>query len=622
MKKLFLILLLLCSVKVVARGQFFSYAQKGGQSISVAGFSSTTKAQRSFPGATVSVYTTGTSNLATLYSDSAGTSKANPFTASTDASFTFFVDNGTYDITFSGTGITTGCGGAGQLPCLSAFTWSGIAISTGQVGFPLSGFGARCDGTTDDTIAITAAWNAAIAVWPAARSSISVPAGDCKVTNALPTFVGIPVRVYGEGQGISGFTWAPTSGTNPALMTWQPLSNQSALNFVEADHFYIDSGSSYTKTGIRSIGTSYESHFHDLRIELFHTGDTAHEIQGWDQTALTSVFYEATYPIYIKKLTAGASVGAGSFDHFNFHNVSLFSYDDTQPLISFESGITCSNWSVSGNAIYVGGTDAIKFVSTGAFNNNSFQNIRWENGIVQSVTPVLHGYLLDIEPSVSSAELTVINCSGSSQGAQGFKFRNMQRINMIGSSFVGSWASSFTQFDADNTCDKLVFNNFALANSANAVRTIGSQLKLVSSNLESTTSGWYFTAVWEKPDASADLNNNYVSGLPQSKTLVVSLAAGASQTIASPGHLDATSGTAYSLCRIFVSAEHATKSDATFEYGTFATVYYGIALVSGSANISVTDTPAKLCVLFTGGANALTIKNNLAVPVRVKVLID
>lgn len=49
-------------------------------------------------GATVNVYTAGTTTAATIYSDNVGTSTSNPLTTGTDGSFDFYADNGTYDL--------------------------------------------------------------------------------------------------------------------------------------------------------------------------------------------------------------------------------------------------------------------------------------------------------------------------------------------------------------------------------------------------------------------------------------------------------------------------------------------------------------------------------------------
>jgi hypothetical protein len=60
--------------------------------------------------ATVSVYNTGTTTFATIYSDNGVTLKANPFTTSSatasPGAYDFYAANGTYDIVFSKTGYT------------------------------------------------------------------------------------------------------------------------------------------------------------------------------------------------------------------------------------------------------------------------------------------------------------------------------------------------------------------------------------------------------------------------------------------------------------------------------------------------------------------------------------
>lgn len=68
---------------------------------------STTKVQRSYPACTITVYNSGTITLAAIYSDNSGTALSNPFTAQmTNGMWSFYSDNGRYDITLSGSGIS------------------------------------------------------------------------------------------------------------------------------------------------------------------------------------------------------------------------------------------------------------------------------------------------------------------------------------------------------------------------------------------------------------------------------------------------------------------------------------------------------------------------------------
>ena len=80
--------------------------QQGGQKPVTGGLPSATTFAATFPGCTVTVYLTGTTTLATLFSDNGVTPLSNPFTASlTDASYGFYAADGQYDLKFTGAGI-------------------------------------------------------------------------------------------------------------------------------------------------------------------------------------------------------------------------------------------------------------------------------------------------------------------------------------------------------------------------------------------------------------------------------------------------------------------------------------------------------------------------------------
>jgi hypothetical protein len=103
-----LILSVLFTAPAFARVKIQSFCQQGGVRATTNTLNSSNKFQQSYPGATVTVYLAGTLTLATVYSDNIGTAKSNPYTCdSTTAQQFVYVDNGTYDFRFSGTGITT-----------------------------------------------------------------------------------------------------------------------------------------------------------------------------------------------------------------------------------------------------------------------------------------------------------------------------------------------------------------------------------------------------------------------------------------------------------------------------------------------------------------------------------
>lgn len=100
--------ILLLSVLLVAlpsSAQYFPFQGNctvGNTPALTSGLKSTNTLQASYPKCTVTVYATGTSNLATLYSNATGSILSNPFTASIDGSYLFFTAPGSYDITMSG----------------------------------------------------------------------------------------------------------------------------------------------------------------------------------------------------------------------------------------------------------------------------------------------------------------------------------------------------------------------------------------------------------------------------------------------------------------------------------------------------------------------------------------
>lgn len=101
-----LILLILISFTGFARTKIQGIAGKGGKVVKTSS-TVTYKLQETYPSCTVTVYMAGTITPATIYTNNSGSVKANPFTASSDASFSFYADNGRYDIKFSGTGIVS-----------------------------------------------------------------------------------------------------------------------------------------------------------------------------------------------------------------------------------------------------------------------------------------------------------------------------------------------------------------------------------------------------------------------------------------------------------------------------------------------------------------------------------
>lgn len=106
MKLKLIVLLLLMISCASARQRIYGNCQKGGQSVITSGLNSSTFAIQSFRSCTVNVYLSGTLTLATIYSNNSGTPQSNPFTASATGDWFFYPDNGRYDVSLTGGGIS------------------------------------------------------------------------------------------------------------------------------------------------------------------------------------------------------------------------------------------------------------------------------------------------------------------------------------------------------------------------------------------------------------------------------------------------------------------------------------------------------------------------------------
>jgi hypothetical protein len=157
MKRLLITALLCISIApLYARGKLQGFVERGGNKVTLSsGLQSIDKYQKSYPGAAVTVYTAGTLALATIYSDAAGTPKSNPFTADSSGFWSFWADDGSYDVAFSGSTtytlsdlqilssvvdfIPTGSGlfaDPGQAN--QGLTYNNVAIASGSTATPIS----------------------------------------------------------------------------------------------------------------------------------------------------------------------------------------------------------------------------------------------------------------------------------------------------------------------------------------------------------------------------------------------------------------------------------------------------------------------------------------------------
>jgi hypothetical protein len=184
------------------------------------------------PGATVTVFVSGTTTKVTLYADQAGiTPLANPLTADINGYFDFYCINERIDVQFSGTGITT--------PYTLGDFW---LFDQSFIYYNVQDYGAWGDGIHDDTAAMQAAINAASA---AGGGVVWIPAGAFLFSSTL-TITTSGVCIKGAGLLYTNLVIKNATQTGIAI---------AATNAVELSDFQMTCAVTHTGgSGVTVIG--------------------------------------------------------------------------------------------------------------------------------------------------------------------------------------------------------------------------------------------------------------------------------------------------------------------------------------------------------------------------------
>jgi hypothetical protein len=186
------------------RDKLQGWCQEGGITATAGSVSVSPTVQASRPSCTVTVYKAGTTNLASIFADNAGTPKANPFTAAATGLWFFYADPGRFDVRFSGGGIPT------------PFTLGDYVLfdpADQQFDITDPKYGAVCDGATNDAAAIQAAIDAAIVT----GGAVAFPPGKTCSLGATGISIGTTlngVRLFAPSFATTTLTY---SGTAAAL---------------------------------------------------------------------------------------------------------------------------------------------------------------------------------------------------------------------------------------------------------------------------------------------------------------------------------------------------------------------------------------------------------------------
>lgn len=200
----------------MALGSLRGFVEQGGQTVTTDGRVSSTFVQRSFPSSTVSIFNAGTAVLATIFSDSISTPKANPFVADSDGEWDFWAASGSYDIQFSGQGITT------------PFTLFGFFIPDPAITAPLP------DPGSNGYLVRTALQTVVARTLTGTANEIAIANGSGVAGNSV---FSLPAALVFTGKTIAGGAYTPTTivgGTHTAITALGIRSTGAAFDTLIA----------------------------------------------------------------------------------------------------------------------------------------------------------------------------------------------------------------------------------------------------------------------------------------------------------------------------------------------------------------------------------------------------
>lgn len=350
-------------------------------------------------------------------------------------------------------------------------------------------FGAKGDGTTDDTTSITNA----IAALPNG-GSIYFPAGTYLVTSTILISTSF-IRLVGAGRRCTEINFAPG-----AADTLFELHNGGSLVYgVEISGLTITSAdTTHTKIAIDIVDTSAIkiSDIEILGSGGVWTGSTSIGIQirGRELARISDVQIQADRPLYF---AANPNSSSLSCDHFNFHNCYFIASGN--PVAEAATGLVITNLSFTGHQAWVAGTSGFKWADTTSAAVSYgflFENVRWEQGTSSSA------YLIDIAHNTGLQSLTLINCRDGGE-RNGYKLRGCANVSLIDCYYVG--ASGRTAMDVDATVVGLSFLNCFWQSNSSATMT--GQQNLFRTPLNPSTGPLPPTAIYDST------NNSSVRGL-------------------------------------------------------------------------------------------------------------
>lgn len=570
---LFSVPLLIASLPAYSRGALFGWAERGGYTAISAATGAPINVQRACPGATITVRLAGSVTSASIYSDAAGTTKPNPFTATTAGYWHFYADDGDYDVLIS-------CG------TVYSYTIDSTRISGTGMGIDPRSMGAVCDGSTDDTEAVRAAVNVS------GPHNVLWPNKTCKTTDTV-TVSQPRVNIIGTGRQSSRNLFLPTSGGKAA---WHFTTGINAVLYQNAfeDMTIYSTDTTLQKFGILATDTSMLI-IEDVAIYPFTGGSSISPFNGGGSAALklngrecyyiNRVYLYSDIPLWISD-NPNSTIDS---DHTHVSNM-VANATGNNPVVLIDSGVNVTNMLFDGDQTWTGGGRAFYYVDTATtFSSNSISlnNIRYEQ-------PNEQNFAFQIEHNQTLYNLTINNALwGGGSAFHGVKLRKCSGTKIRDTRINGTGIA----FDVNTTLDFLVLDN--VFTQAGATKSMGGLQRVDARGSVLSLAPNSQFEYWENPTGS-----NFANG--RCSTFMDEFKCAYQGTLANGATLDIPSlGGALVLSRIEVEYKGATKWGAFTVYADNirAAQIGSTDTAKGTTETGTGNVPGRITVFWQAAAN-------------------
>lgn len=282
----------------------------------------------------------------------------------------------------------------------------------------------------------------------------------------------------------------------------------------------------------------------------------------------------------------------GGLDHYVFHNLRLWTMAEASYAWAIAYPSNVSTTTFTGTTTVCGDGGGLDFSLATSLVGVTIGSMRHESALLYPMT----GWSVNLDASVRGDNVTLIGVEGKFQM---LRARHIVGLTLIGCKHEHDSGAGAIAVDVDETCDDVSWSGLW---SLNGSVLTGALHCLGAAPPRNAGEGKYYA-----PNAQWSNKSDFPSSLARrgdifTRSIVTTLAKTATYATTYPAH-EAFKG-------IVTISASATEIDATTACGIFNLTSWGPMLVTGTTNMSQTDTAGKLCFFVDAGTGNATLKNN------------